>query len=217
MRRRPSGEGGIRTLDGGIHPHNALAGRRLQPLGHFSGTRMVSHGPVRKSPFGGMLGSAGGNRHVGAGFPPYFPRQLRRPFSAATGSGRYFFAWARGGRPQGLRCRNDEHGNRGRPRDLPELALVCPELRAQALTLLPTLDPDELFTIEPPPPARIAGAAAARPRRAKSPERLLSSRSGPRPRPVALAAYTTEALLLGALRCLAFTTVIAVAAFALSW
>ncbi len=30
------GEGGIRTLDGGIHPHNALAGRRLQPLGHFS-------------------------------------------------------------------------------------------------------------------------------------------------------------------------------------
>ena len=36
--RRPArnGEGGIRTLDGGIHPHNALAGRRLQPLGHFS-------------------------------------------------------------------------------------------------------------------------------------------------------------------------------------
>ena len=31
------GEGGIRTLDGGVHPHNALAGRRLQPLGHFSG------------------------------------------------------------------------------------------------------------------------------------------------------------------------------------
>ena len=31
-----SGEGGIRTLDGGVHPHNALAGRRLQPLGHFS-------------------------------------------------------------------------------------------------------------------------------------------------------------------------------------
>ena len=32
-----SGEGGIRTLDGGLDPHNALAGRRLQPLGHFSG------------------------------------------------------------------------------------------------------------------------------------------------------------------------------------
>ena len=27
----------------------------------------------------------------------------------------------------------------------PELVLVCPELRAQALTLLPALDPDELF------------------------------------------------------------------------
>jgi hypothetical protein len=31
-----NGEGGIRTLDAGIHPRNALAGRRLQPLGHFS-------------------------------------------------------------------------------------------------------------------------------------------------------------------------------------
>src|SRR5581483_5090040 len=37
-----SGEGGIRTLDAGIHPHNALAGRRLQPLGHFSGRDIVS-------------------------------------------------------------------------------------------------------------------------------------------------------------------------------
>src|SRR5579884_791106 len=33
------GEGGIRTLEAGIHPPNALAGRRLQPLGHFSGAR----------------------------------------------------------------------------------------------------------------------------------------------------------------------------------
>jgi hypothetical protein len=31
-----SGEGGIRTLEGGVDPLNALAGRRLQPLGHFS-------------------------------------------------------------------------------------------------------------------------------------------------------------------------------------
>ena|SRR5215471_7336097 len=30
------GEGGIRTLEGGYYPLNALAGRRLQPLGHFS-------------------------------------------------------------------------------------------------------------------------------------------------------------------------------------
>src|SRR3954453_2934592 len=37
-----SGEGGIRTLDGEITPHNALAGRRLQPLGPFSGARIVS-------------------------------------------------------------------------------------------------------------------------------------------------------------------------------
>ena len=100
----------------------------------------------------------------------------------------------------------------------PELVLVCPELRAQALTLLPTLDPDELFTIEPPPPARIVEP----PRlvlveREPEPERLPVEPERPAPLPVALAAYATEALLLGALRCLGFTTVIAVAAFALSW
>ncbi len=38
------GEGGIRTLDGGLYPHNALAGRRLQPLGHFSGPGQDSPG-----------------------------------------------------------------------------------------------------------------------------------------------------------------------------
>jgi hypothetical protein len=53
-----NGEGGIRTLDGGIHPHNALAGRRLQPLGHFSVSRIVSHaldhaGPKKKRPLPG--------------------------------------------------------------------------------------------------------------------------------------------------------------------
>src|ERR671933_595893 len=40
-RRAGSGEGGIRTLEGGNYPLNALAGRRLQPLGHFS---VTSHG-----------------------------------------------------------------------------------------------------------------------------------------------------------------------------
>src|SRR5581483_1171877 len=35
--RKRDGEGGIRTLEAGISPPNALAGRRLQPLGHFSG------------------------------------------------------------------------------------------------------------------------------------------------------------------------------------
>ena len=98
----------------------------------------------------------------------------------------------------------------------PELVLVCPELRAQALTLLPTLDPDELFTIEPAPPARIVEP----PRLVlveREPERPPVEPERPAPLPVALAAYATEALLLGALRCLGFTTVIAVAAFALSW
>ena len=43
------GEGGIRTLDGDIHPHNALAGRRLQPLGHFSETIIVP--PSQENPW----------------------------------------------------------------------------------------------------------------------------------------------------------------------
>src|SRR4051812_37083332 len=32
----PGGEGGIRTLDTGLSPYNALAGRHLRPLGHLS-------------------------------------------------------------------------------------------------------------------------------------------------------------------------------------
>ena len=45
-----SGEGGIRTLEAGISPPNALAGRRLQPLGHFSRARIVSQHFGRESP-----------------------------------------------------------------------------------------------------------------------------------------------------------------------
>src|SRR6185437_12446424 len=43
-----NGEGGIRTLEAGISPPNALAGRRLQPLGHFSGRAhpTAGHGPL---------------------------------------------------------------------------------------------------------------------------------------------------------------------------
>ena len=88
----------------------------------------------------------------------------------------------------------------------PELVLVCPELREHALTLLPAIDPDELF------------AVAHRP--AVVPERPQLALVTPEPRaplPVALAAYLTEAVLLGALRAAALTAVIVVAAFALSW
>jgi hypothetical protein len=44
-----SGEGGIRTLDGAIQPHNALAGRRLQPLGHFSEVRTEYRSASRRN------------------------------------------------------------------------------------------------------------------------------------------------------------------------
>jgi hypothetical protein len=83
-----NGEGGIRTLEGGIHPPNALAGRRLQPLGHFSGASRIAAGVAGeggsgKSLVGGKaefsdltkIGSAGSpsSRHLRARL-----RQLRR-------------------------------------------------------------------------------------------------------------------------------------------
>src|SRR5205814_4200155 len=52
---RRDGEGGIRTLEAGISPPNALAGRRLQPLGHFSSGRIVPRKAERESPRGGGL------------------------------------------------------------------------------------------------------------------------------------------------------------------
>src|SRR6266498_6034607 len=51
------GEGGIRTLEGGMNPLNALAGRCLQPLGHFSGQISPAQGIPSsggKSPVGRM-------------------------------------------------------------------------------------------------------------------------------------------------------------------
>ena len=111
----------------------------------------------------------------------------------------------------------------------PELVLVCPELRAHALTLLPAVDPDELFVVEPapaapkpPPPAPVL----ERPRLVLAePERIVRAEPEPialaeperrPPLPVALAVYTTEALLLGAVRGAALTAAIAVLAFVLA-
>ena len=42
-----NGEGGIRTLDERITTRNALAGRRLQPLGHLSGVAQDIGRPAR--------------------------------------------------------------------------------------------------------------------------------------------------------------------------
>ena len=39
------GERGIRTLDTGLSPYNALAGRPLRPLGHLSEVRGILHAP----------------------------------------------------------------------------------------------------------------------------------------------------------------------------
>src|SRR5262245_25259642 len=88
-----SGEGGIRTLDAGIHPHNALAGRRLQPLGHFSGFTMVSQAFRRpatiplpgyaKIPLRRHAGGAPSGHAVRAGSPLTYPTGLERPLRRA--------------------------------------------------------------------------------------------------------------------------------------
>jgi len=75
----------------------------------------------------------------------------------------------------------------------PELALICPELRAHALALLPTIDPNALFAVAPRPRVEVV------------------------PLPVAFAAYAVEAVLLTALRGVAMTAVIAVASFLVAW
>ena len=90
---RPRRRRRIRTLDGGIHPHNALAGRRLQPLGHFSGAGMVPQtggcsGLRGSSPFRGFA-----RRLVGSTIVVPVPPQSTRPCGARPFSrdGRFAF------------------------------------------------------------------------------------------------------------------------------
>jgi len=100
----------------------------------------------------------------------------------------------------------------------PELVLVCPELRAHALTLLPALDPDELFAVRPAPrPTPVAPVVEPPRLMLVEPGRTVGVDPEPRPPlPLALAAYTTEALFLGAVRGAALTAVIAAVAFVLA-
>ena len=87
-----SGEGGIRTLDGGIHPHNALAGRRLQPLGHFSaGPRRIAD-PDLRIPLRGEESTPDSTK-MSLPAPPSYPRQsetrLRLPEAGFAFQGDY--------------------------------------------------------------------------------------------------------------------------------
>ena len=119
---------------------------------------MVSHGPVRKSPIGVMLERGIGTTMGVPDFPLTSPRHLRRPFSAATGSGRFAFSGAESniqGVGAGMPKRSSMGAAVAHPIS-PELVLVCPELREHALTLLPAVDPEELFSVEPRPAAPVA-------------------------------------------------------------
>ena len=70
----------------------------------------------------------------------------------------------------------------------PELVLVCPELREHALTLLPAVDPEELFAVEPRPAAAPAPRPVPRPSpsgrssRSSNPSRSQSPSAAPRSR-----------------------------------
>jgi len=107
----------------------------------------------------------------------------------------------------------------------PELVLVCPELREHALTLLPAVDPEELFAVEPRREAAPIAAAALRPVAAPVPERPRLELVEPEPiaeperrapLPLALVAYLTEAIFLSAMRGAALTALIVVLAFVLA-
>ena len=207
----PNGEGGIRTLDGGIHPHNALAGRRLQPLGHFSGTAMVSHGPARKSPFGGML-AFGRHRKMRVPVSPLNPPGIcSARFLRQQEAGAFLFR-RRLSRSAPRNAETNAMGFAAQPLS-PELVLVCPELRAHALELLPARDPDALFHVAPrPAPKRVELRAVPKPLDIV-PVVAFERRAA---RPVAVAAYVAEAIVLGALRGAAMIAAIAAAAFLLA-
>jgi hypothetical protein len=95
----------------------------------------------------------------------------------------------------------------------PELVLVSPELREHALRLLPAVDPDALFEVE----ARHARPVEPEPQAPLERPRLILVEPQPRaPLPVAVAAYATEAVVLGALRAAGLTAAITVVAFLLA-
>ena len=103
----------------------------------------------------------------------------------------------------------------------PELVLVCPELREHALTLLPAVDPEELFSVEPRPAAPVAERPVLALVEPVEPELEPVSRSRREPErraplPLALVAYLTEAIFLGAVRGAALTALIVVLAFVLA-
>jgi hypothetical protein len=95
----------------------------------------------------------------------------------------------------------------------PELVLVSPELREHALRLLPAIDPDALFEVE----ARHAGPVEPEPQAPLERPRLILVEPQLRaPLPVAVAAYATEAVVLGALRAAGLTAAITIVAFLLA-
>ena len=182
---------------------------------------MVSHGPERKSPIGVMPERGVEMNMCVPDFPLTSPRHLRRPFSAATGSGRFAFSGA-ASNIQGAGAEMPKRTSMGaavaHPIS-PELVLVCPELREHALTLLPAVDPEDLFAVEPRPAGAPQPVATPDPERPKlvlvEPEPIAEPERRA-PLPLALVAYITEAIFLGAMRGAALTALIVVLAFVLA-
>lgn len=95
----------------------------------------------------------------------------------------------------------------------PELVLVCPELRAHALELLPARDPDALFHVDPRPAPQQVELRLVPQRREDLAEREREQQAS---RPLAVVAYFAEALVLGTLRGAAMIAAVASVAFLLA-
>ena len=95
----------------------------------------------------------------------------------------------------------------------PELVLVCPELRAHALELLPARDPDVLFRVDRHPAPQLV---ELRPVLQRHEDLAELEREQQASRPVAVAAYFAEALVLGTLRGAAMIATVATVAFLLA-
>ena len=79
--RKIGGDGGIRTLDTAFQPYNGLANRRLQPLGHVSGSPPIRQpGRAEQEVSVNVSAESRENPQRVAGRPPFsLPRQSVTP------------------------------------------------------------------------------------------------------------------------------------------
>ena len=179
---------------------------------------MVSHGPARKSPIG-VMPERGVEMTMCVPDSPHFPPASAAPVFCGNRK-RAFRVFGAESNIQGVGGGMPKRRSMGaavaHPIS-PELVLVCPELREHALTLLPAVDPEDLFAVEPrPAPRPVAAPVPERPKLALVEPEPIAEPERRAPLPLALVAYLTEAIFLSAMRGAALTALIVVLAFVLA-